>query len=232
MDMKIKAVIFDMDGVIVDSEPFWREAEMLIFPKYGIPMTEEMCLSMRGTKIDEVVRHWHSIYNWQPPRLDIIEREIVDKLMELVATKGKPMPGLIELFGWLRKNSIKIGLATSSLFEIMHHVLDTLQIRPYFDVVHSAEAEKAGKPAPDVYLGVASKMGLQPRECMAVEDSVTGIKSAKAAGMYTVAYPEALEYELEQYSLADVKIKNLSEISGFECFLNSVTIQNKNSKIF
>lgn len=218
MTMEIKAVIFDMDGVLIDSEPLWREAEMLIFPQYGIPMTEEMCRAMKGTKIDEVVRHWHKVYNWQPPELELVEKRIIDKLVELIQTRGVPMPGLLPVLEFLKKRGILTGVATSSLFSIMDVVIETLDLGRHFDVLHSAEAEKAGKPAPDVFLGTARRLGVKPGECLVIEDSVTGIIAAREAGMYTLALPEADEFELEKYDIANDKIRSLEDLMSFPLF--------------
>jgi sugar-phosphatase len=216
--MTVKAVIFDMDGVIIDSEPFWRKAEIEVFNKYGIPMTEEMCRGMKGRKIDDVVRHWRTVYNWETPSNEIFEKEIIEVVIYLIKNEGVAMPYLLELLNFLKIRQIKIGLATSSLFVIMDAVIETLNIPQYFDVLHSAEAEKAGKPAPDVYLGTAKKLGVKPENCLAVEDSETGILSAQAAGMYTIAIPEAAEFHLEKYNIAQQKIKSLNDVILLDLF--------------
>jgi mannitol-1-/sugar-/sorbitol-6-/2-deoxyglucose-6-phosphatase len=208
----IKAVIFDMDGVIINSEPFWREAEMEIFNGIGVKMTEEMCIQMKGTKIDEVVKHWYSVYKWNKPSVPEVEEMVVSKLISLINEKGQPMPGLLGLLEYLKSSGYKIGLATSSTFRIMNATLDKLNLHEHFNIKHSAEAEKNGKPSPDVYLGAAALLGVKPENCLAIEDSYTGLQAAKAAGMYTVALPEAPEYELDKYDLADVKIKTLQDV--------------------
>lgn len=220
----IKAVIFDMDGVIINSEPYWREAEMDVFNKIGVQMTEEMCIEMKGTKIDEVVKHWYSVYPWNGLTLKEVEVKIIDKVNSLVKEKGEPMTGLMGLLEYLKSNNIKIGLATSSLFSIMDVVLDKLKIRDYFDVTHSAEAEKAGKPAPDVYLGAALKLRVSPADCIAIEDSYTGLLSAQAAGMFTIALPELHEYGSEKYDIADIKIKSLKEVIQLDVISKFLTV--------
>jgi len=219
----IKAVIFDMDGVIIDSEPFWREAEMEVFNSIGIKMTEEMCVQMKGTKIDDVVKHWHSIYHWESPSLKKVEEQVVNQFISLINEKGKVMPGLMGLIEFLTSSDVKVGLATSSPFKIMNATLDKLGLQGHFEVKHSAEAEKEGKPAPDVYLGAAKKLGVKPENCMAIEDSYTGLQAAKSAGMFTIAMPEAPEFELEKYNIANVKIKSLKEVIHIE-LLNKLPI--------
>ena len=219
----IKAVIFDMDGVIIDSEPFWREAEMVVFNAIGVKMTEEMCVQMKGTRIDEVVKHWHSVYQWEELTIKEVENRVVDKFISLINEKGQPMHGLMGLLEYLKSSGCKIGLATSSPFKIMNATLDKLNLQHHFDVKHSAEAEKNGKPAPDVYLRAASMLGVETESCVAIEDSYAGLQAAKTAGMYTIALPEAPEYELEKYDIADVKIKSLQEVIHLQ-LINSIGV--------
>ncbi len=208
----IEAVIFDMDGVIINSEPFWVEAEIGVYTRYGLKMTEEMCVQMKGTRIEDVVKHWHSVNNWSEPSVEVLINEIVENVIVSIKERGKAMPGLLGLLEYLQDNKIKIGLATSSLYCIIDAVMDKLQIVGYFNGINSAESEKLGKPAPDVYLGAARKIRVNPRNCIAVEDSYTGLLSAKAAGMLTIAMPEKSEYHLKKYNIADLKIKSLKEI--------------------
>jgi len=210
--MKIAAVIFDMDGVIINSEPFWVEAELEVYGKYGLTMTEEMCNQMKGTRIEDVVNHWHTLYQWTEPSQKVIINEILGKVIYNIKERGKAMPGLLGLLEYLQDSKIKIGLATSSLYCIVDAVMDKLQIAGYFTGINSAESEKLGKPAPDVYLGAAKKIGVKPENCLAVEDSYTGLLSANAAGMLSVAMPEKSEYHLEKYNIAHLKIKSLKEI--------------------
>jgi mannitol-1-/sugar-/sorbitol-6-/2-deoxyglucose-6-phosphatase len=210
--MAIKAVIFDMDGVIIDSEPFWRDAYKTVFPKYKLPVSDAMCTEAKGVKVDVVVKNWHKRYHLQTDNLDLVEKEIIEEVLRLIRTKGKAMPGLAELIECLKSRNIKTGLATSSLFSIMEFVLKSLHMEGFFDICHSAEAEKAGKPAPDVYLGAAKRLGVRPDQCIAIEDSVTGILSAKSAGMFALALPEAPEFEMEKYNIADLKIKSLLDV--------------------
>jgi HAD superfamily hydrolase (TIGR01509 family) len=221
----IKAVIFDMDGVIIDSEPFWREAEMHVFNGIGVKMTEEMCVQMKGTKIDEVVKHWYSIYQWEGPSVKEVESLVVEKFISLVNEKGQPMPGLMGLLEYLQSSGYKIGLATSSPFKIMNATLDKLNIQAHFDIKHSAEGEKKGKPAPDVYLKTAQLLGVKPEDCLAIEDSYAGIRAAKSAGMYTVALPEPPEYDLEKYDIADEKIKLLKEVIHLKVLDNAKVLK-------
>jgi mannitol-1-/sugar-/sorbitol-6-/2-deoxyglucose-6-phosphatase len=222
----IEAVIFDMDGVIIDSEPFWIEAEIEIYNKYGIEMTEEMSIEMKGAKTADVVKHWHSIYQWDQPSQTDLTNEIIEKVISIIKERGKAMPGLMGLLEYLQDNKVKIGLATSSLYRIIDVVMEKLQISCYFDGIHSSESEKNGKPLPDVYIGAAKKLGIKPKNCIAVEDSHIGLLSAKAAGMFTIALPDKHEYNHDKYNIANLKIKSLKEIIELD-FQGKLSLMNK-----
>lgn len=214
----IKAVIFDMDGVIIDSEPFWEDAEIEIFNKYGVPMTREMCQDMKGRKIDEVVKHWFGIYKWGKVSVQHIIDEIIAKMHELIQGKGVAMPGLLEVLDFLKQSNYVIGLASSSKMELIDTVVDKLKIRDYFNVIHSAEHEPAGKPEPYVYQTTAKKLNILPEKCLAIEDSYLGLQSAKRAGMKTVAIPESSIFNYPKFGVADYKIKRLDDIFDLDIF--------------
>lgn len=207
----IEAVIFDMDGVIINSEPFWVDAEFETYNKYGINISREMCMQMKGVQTADAVKHWFSKYNWSEPTIEDLTSEIIDKVCLIIDEKGSAMPGLHGLLEYLQDNKIKIGLATSSTSMVIEVVMNKLKIARYFDAIHSAEFEKRGKPFPDVYLGAAKKLRVVPENCIAIEDSIIGLQSAKAAGMFCIALPEMAEYKNVEYDIADVKIKSLKE---------------------
>jgi len=208
----IEAVIFDMDGVVINSEPFWVEAEMEVYNNYGIKMTEEMCLQMKGVKTEDVAKHWFSFFERTEPAQNILVAEIFHKVTKIIVERGKAMSGLIGLLEYLQDKQLKIGLATSSFYSIVDVVMEKLKIAAYFDVIHSAESEKNGKPSPDVYIGAAAKLGVNPENCIAIEDSYYGLLSAKAAGMFAIAMPGKSEFNDDKFDIADLKIKSLKDI--------------------
>ncbi len=213
MDIKnSEAVIFDMDGVIIDSEPFWEEAEIEIFNKYGVPMTLEMCQDMKGRKIDEVVAHFHQMYGFKNISNKELVNEIIMRMQELISERGKAMSGLKELLDYLEQKNYRIALASSSKMELITAVTNKLKITEYFEAMHSAEHEPAGKPEPYVYLSTAKALNLAPQKCIAIEDSYLGLQSAKSAGMKTIAIPEKQIFEDKKFDIADYKIRNLKDI--------------------
>lgn len=212
----IKAVIFDMDGVIIDSEPFWEEAEIEIFNKYGVPMTLEMCQDMKGRKIDEVVQLMHDRFQFSSIDTKSLTAEIIAKMQVLISERGTAMPGLIAVLDYLTEKNYKLALASSSKMELISAVTQKLKIEKYFEALHSAEHEPAGKPEPYVYLSTAKALNIIPENCIAIEDSFHGLQSAQKAGMKTIAFPEKELFNDQRFNSADYKIKNLTEIIDFK----------------
>lgn len=207
-----EAVIFDMDGVLIDSEPLWRKAEIKFFSKVGIHLTEELCLETLGLRTDELVQYWHKKHPWENLSLQEVAAGIEQTVKELILSEGRPMSGYLEAIRFFRQQGFKTGLASSSTMELITTVLTKLEITGMFDVVHSAEHEKYGKPHPDVYLSTAAKLGVKPENCLAIEDSLNGLKSAKAAGMKTIAMPAPENRGNPQFGMADRIIGSLKDI--------------------
>jgi HAD superfamily hydrolase (TIGR01509 family) len=185
-----RAVVFDLDGVLIDSEPLWQQAEVEVFRRLGVPLDRKMCATTRGRRIDEVVAHWYRRHPWRGLEPEAVERRIVNRLVELVRGTGEALPGVVEALDFLQARGVLLAVASSSSYRIVRAALGRLGIGGRFPVVHSAEDEARGKPHPDVYLGAARKVGLEPEQCLAVEDSLPGARSAKAAGMVCLAIPD------------------------------------------
>jgi sugar-phosphatase len=208
----VKAVIFDMDGVIIDSEPLWEESEIEIFTKYGVPMTLEMCMEMKGRTTEEVVKHFHDIYQWKSKPVSYVVEELNAATQKLIIEKGEAMPGLYETLDYLKQKGYVIALASSSRMKLIQAVINKLNIEPYFQITHSAEYEPFGKPEPHVYLSAAKKINILPENCIAIEDSYLGLQSAKNAGMKTIAIPEPSIFKDKKFDIADYKFKRLDDI--------------------
>lgn len=206
----MKTHIFDMDGLLIDSEPFWRSAEIKVFQSCGIDFDEEMCRQTVGMRIDEVVQYWNEQLYLQLP-VDQTANKIVDELITLVQKDGQPLPGVQKTLETLKTHGRKIALASSSSMRIISAVVDRLNIKNYFDVLHSAEYEKYGKPAPDVFLSTARKLSVSPCDCVVYEDSKNGMKAGISAGMKTILIPEFPEPHLEWHNEANLKWSSLLE---------------------
>lgn len=206
----MKAVIFDMDGVLIDSEPLWKIAEVEGFGKVGLDLTHTDCEETVGLRIDEVVRMWHQKVGWTSKTLLEVEEDIIDILIREIKTQGKALEGVYEALEQIKKADLKIGLATSSAERIIHVVLDKLGIHDYFEVTHSAEHEKHGKPHPAVFLHTAEQLNIHPTDCLVIEDSFNGVLAAKSARMKVIAVPEKTHQYDKRLVIADQIIDNLS----------------------
>ncbi len=182
----LRAVIFDMDGLLVDSEPLWRQAEIEVFRAVGVPLTDERCRETVGLRLDAMVRHWHDRYPWTSKPVHAVGEEITTRLVELLSTRAVALPGVLSTIGLLSDLGIPMAVCSSSPLVIIDAVLARLELRRHFRVVHSADADAFGKPHPAPYLTVSSLLEIAPQHCLVFEDSVSGAISAKAARMTVV----------------------------------------------
>ncbi|MGE0969835.1 HAD family hydrolase [Klebsiella sp. WOUb02] len=184
--MSIKAVIFDMDGVIIDSEGLWRQAQMEALASLGATVSEEECETLtKGKRLDDIARVWcrHCRLAIAPQQL---EQRILQRITGLIAANGQAMDGVNEVLAHFRRCGYKMALATSSSHQVIAAVLDKLALRPWFEVISSADDEAWGKPHPAVYLSTLGKLGLSAGECLVIEDSFNGFCAAQAAGIPTI----------------------------------------------
>ena len=209
----MKAAVFDMDGLLIDSEPLWREAERFTFQSVGINLTDEMCHETLGLRSDEVVEYWYNKFPWTGSGLDAVQMELMTTVQRLISTRGQPLTGVYTILSMLSDRGLKLGLASSSPPRLIETVVCQLEIRKYFYVMCSAVNEERGKPDPAVYLTTARKLGVEPSDCIAFEDSVPGVRSAKAAGMSVVAVPTAGQLWEHEFDSADLKLNSLADFS-------------------
>ena len=206
-----EAVIFDMDGVLIDSEPLWKIAMEEVFSALGSKLKKEDFQKTVGLRIDEVIHYWNLQENWGITDESEVEEAIIVKMEELIAANPHPLEGVIETLHYLKSKKIPIGLATSSSSRLIKIVLDSLTIRSLFNFFHSAEMEQYGKPHPAVYLTVAKKLAVLPEKCLVIEDSLNGIISAKAAKMKAVCIPEKTHLVEPRLILADYQFEYMTE---------------------
>ncbi|MCH4292699.1 hexitol phosphatase HxpB [Shewanella sp. 3B26] len=209
---RIDAVIFDMDGILIDSEPVWQLAEYEVLAGLGLPIKPEDIHDTVGLRIDMVVDYWYRRFPWDNYDNAAVAKQIVDGVVAHILAEGVPMKGVIEALEFCRAKGLKIGLATSSSWAIIDAVLDTLNIRGYFEAMESAEHLDYGKPHPEVYLKCADALGVPARNCLAVEDSFNGLIAARAATMQTLAIPPAHEREQARWAVAHVKADDLTAL--------------------
>jgi HAD superfamily hydrolase (TIGR01509 family) len=208
----IEAVIYDMDGVLIDSEPLWRQAEVDAFKSAGVLITEEMCYQTTGLRVDEVVAYWYGKMPWVGVSQLELSDLILKNVIELIKKQGQAKSGVLNSLEFIKKQNVKLAIASSSPLVLIDAVIRKLGIENYFDAVHSAQFENHGKPHPDVYISTAKKLNINPQACLAIEDSVNGVISAKAAKMKCIAVPEHSQERDKRFGIADIIISSLSDI--------------------
>ncbi|MBW6482076.1 MAG: hexitol phosphatase HxpB [Vicingaceae bacterium] len=210
--MDLKAVIYDMDGVIIDSEPLWREAEILTFGKVGLTFTEDMCRETMGMRLFEVVEYWHNKTPWEGMTIKEVEKELLKTVTSLINKRGVSLEGVKESLDFFKSKNYKIALASSSAMKLIITVINKLELIDYFDVINSAENLPYGKPHPEVFIKTANELGELPVNCLVIEDSFNGLIAAKAALMKTIVVPDEESKNDTRFNIADFKLNSLLEI--------------------
>lgn len=209
MSTTLEAIIFDMDGVLIDSEPLWKIAEVEAFAKVGLNLTYTDCEETVGLRIDQVVELWFEKVGWTNKTVKEVEDDIVDILIREIKVQGQALEGVESTLLGLKSSGLKIGLATSSYQRIIDAVVEKLGIGHYFDIMHSAEYEVYGKPHPAVFLTCAEKLGVDPTNCLVIEDSFNGVLAAKAARMKVIVIPEMSHQIDPRMVIAELKLESL-----------------------
>lgn len=212
---KIEAVLFDMDGVLIDSEPLWKIALVRVFHNLGFELEPMQFAKTVGLRIDEVVAYWRQVYPWENRSNEQVVDDILNEVCHLIQERGEPLVGAIELIDFLKSRNIKIGLGTSSFHQVIQAVLQKLGMESAFESVRSAEDEQYGKPNPAVYLSCAAALGVDPSHCAVIEDSHNGLLSAKSAGMTAILVPEKIHQRHPYFVIADYEFKDLMEVKAF-----------------
>lgn len=207
----IKAVIFDMDGLLIDSEPFWQQAEIEIFKLAGVNINAEMCRQTMGLRIDEAITYWDKKIGFKNYSKEKLNELIIAKVIDLIKSKGTPMNGVIKCLDFFEEKQIPMAIASSSYFSIINSVVNKLEISSYFDLIHSAENLKYGKPHPGVFLETADLMNIDPQEILVFEDSPNGVLAALSARMKVVAVPDKELIKRKEFQLANTILKSLDE---------------------
>lgn len=211
---RIEAVIFDMDGLLIDSEPLWTQGEHDVFSSLGIDVNAADIPETLGLRIDLVVKLWYQRTPWQGASQEEVTERIIRRVIELVRDTKPLLPGVEHALKLCRQQGMKIGLASASPLYMLNDVLEMFNISQYFDAVVSAEALPYSKPHPEVYLNAAHALGVDPLNCVTLEDSFNGMIATKAARMRSIVVPAPENINDPRWALADVKLNNLNELSA------------------
>jgi sugar-phosphatase len=207
----LRAVIFDLDGVLVDSEQLWRDTEIAVFGSLGVDLDDERCRQTTGLRVDEVVEHWYARHPWPAAAGDqeSVSGAIVTGMVRALA-HARVMPGAVDAVRFCAARGARVAVASSSPPVLISAALDRLGLSGVVESSYSAMDETYGKPHPAVYLSAAAKLGLSPLACVAVEDSLNGVLAAKAARMRCVAVPDRWA---PGFAVADLVLKDLRAFS-------------------
>ena len=209
-----------MDGVLIDTEPVWRAAQSAVFAGFGVALSERDLLDSTGQPIEELIPVWRRrpvagdevAVRADPGLTDAeIADLIVDQVIAHVTTEGQPMPGVTAAIALFERCGLRLAIASSSPLRLIDAVCDRLGLTR-IEVRCSAMDEARGKPAPDVYLAAARRLGVAAASCLALEDSPAGIASAGSAGMRCVAVPDPLLAADPRYREADLVLESLTAL--------------------
>lgn len=209
----LDTVIFDMDGLLIDSEPLWQKAGMQALSEYGIAISLEQYHATTGLRTPEWIDWWFTYYNISTEHAAAAISSIEQNAIALIETEGLAYPGTGYILEFFKKRGFTIGLATSSPMRLVEVVVKKLGIASYFEAYSSAEFLPFGKPHPEVFMNCYRALGAKPQHCVCFEDSFNGMISAKAAKMKCVVVPASTEYEKVKWNAADLKISSLNDFN-------------------
>lgn len=212
--MEINAVIFDMDGVIFDTESLYLKHWCSIFSKYGYEMTKENYLLVMGRGRKVVKEKFLGIYGENLP-IDNMYKEKDYELSKYIEENEVPIKeGAYELLEFLKASGYKVALATSAKRgRAMKHLKDS-RFENYFDVIITGEDIEKTKPNPEIFLKALERLNIEPKKAVVIEDSIAGIKAAKNAGIFAIHVPDLKEPDEEIIKEADIIVSNLLEVKS------------------
>ncbi|MDA3865844.1 MAG: HAD-IA family hydrolase [Salinivirgaceae bacterium] len=211
----IEAVIFDMDGTIIDSESYWTLAEQEVFGSLGVKLDEASTQITAALTTEEVAEYWFERCAWEGLSKEEVAQRIVNRVAELIQQDGNSLPGALQAIIFFAKQNIQLALCTNSPTSLINVVLDKLNLHNTFAVHVSAEDEERGKPDAAVYKTALKKLNKGALQCLAIEDTPTGVKSATGAGIQTVAVSAVRNTQEFTNAGAMVHITTLKELNSY-----------------
>jgi sugar-phosphatase len=210
--MLTTTAIFDMDGLLIDSEPLWYEAALESLAKFNIHINHQEYYSSTGLRTKEFLEYWLAKFNVNLSHLPETEIDITNRVINKVFEKGEMMPGVMNAIQLAQQHQLKIGLASSSPLSLINAVLQKTGLEDTFIVTCSAEHLPFGKPHPQVFIDCAIALNSKPVECICFEDSFNGLLAAKAARMKCIVVPHKDQLHAEKWNIAELKLSSLEEL--------------------
>lgn len=209
LSRRYRAVVFDMDGLLLDTETLWHRAEVELFRRHGGEFTWDDKMAVIGTSYDFTAEYFASRLGLPRERGDELVSEMISLMHDLVRQSVDARPGAVELVDGLRRLNVPLGLASNSPRFLVDDALRTAGLADAFDAIVTSDDVEHAKPAPDIYLLACQRLGVEPSDAVALEDSPSGVAAAKAAGLTCIAVPQFTETDV---SAADRVIDSLEEL--------------------
>ena len=209
----VKAVLFDLDGTLVDSMWMWGDIDVEYLKKHGHSLPRELQKEIEGMSFTESAVYFKERFQLADS-LEVIQREWIDMAKDKYANEVTMKPGAISFLNYLREHGIRTGIATSNSRELLNAVLESRDLKRYIDCAMTSCEAGAGKPAPDIYLKVAEVLGAAPSECLIFEDTPTGLQAGINAGIRVCAMEDAHSADRKPLirELADYYITDFSQV--------------------
>ena len=215
MKEKVQAVIFDMDGVIFDSERLVIECWQVIAEKHNIPDIVEICMRVQGKNRQETGKRFREKYGNDFP-YDTYKKEVTALFRERYGEGRLPLkPGVVEILQDLKQRCVPLALASSTRSDIVKLELEEARLLWFFDAVLGGDMAPRSKPEPDIFLAAAKVLGAIPANCYVLEDSFNGIRAAHRAGMHPIMVPDMQQPDEEMRGLAEVIVDDLPKAMGY-----------------
>ena len=207
----LEAAIFDLDGIIIDSEHLWREAEIKVFNTVSVHLTPEMCRKTTGMDTQTTIQYWYDRFPWEGKSLFQVYKELIEEVHPILEEKAELKDGFLDILQFFKESGVTVAVTSCTQLKIITNILKKFHLFDFFKIIHSSENDEYGKPHPEVYIKTAKKLNLQENHCLAFEDSFYGAIAAKAAKMKVVAVPDPIDFEGNRFDFVDLKLPSLKD---------------------
>ncbi|MBN1159104.1 MAG: hexitol phosphatase HxpB [Bacteroidales bacterium] len=207
----LEAVIFDMDGIIIDSEPLWREAEIRIFRSVGIELNPDLCRQTTGLDTQATIQYWYNLFPWKNKSLFQVLKELLEAMQTAYEEDAKLMEGFLDVLQFFKDAGVTTAIASSTPLKLITLALKKFHLLELFKIIHSSENEEFCKPHPAVYIQTSRKLNIPPDHCLVFEDSFNGAIAAKAARMKVMVIPDSHAVNSSRFDFADLRLESLKD---------------------